>query len=80
MGRFTFRKAWEDTKFMLGFVWREDKKIFLYKVFTVLLATAQTLFGTLYIKWIIDSITATGDIVKTIILIVGIQLLFFLLD
>lgn len=79
MGRFTFRKAWEDTKFMLGFVWREDKKIFLYKVFTVLLATAQTLFGTLYIKWIIDSITATEDIIKTIILIVGIQLLFFLL-
>lgn len=79
MERFSLRKAWEDTRFMLGFIWREDKKIFLYKVFTVLLAAAQTLFGTLYIKWIIDSITTSKDIIKTVMLIVGIQLLFFLL-
>ena len=34
MERFSLRKAWEDTRFMLGFIWREDKKIFLYKYST----------------------------------------------
>lgn len=64
-----------DTKLMLEYIWNTDKSIFIFKAVGILINTAQLLLGTLYIKWIVDSIVNNGELVSTIKLIIALQLL-----
>ena len=64
-----------DTKLMLEYIWNTDKSIFIFKAVGILINTAQLLLGTIYIKWIVDSIVNNGELVSTIKLIIALQLL-----
>ena len=61
-----------DIKLMLKYIWNGDKFIIPLKFISLIIATLQTAVGTLYIKWIIDSITAYSSfdiVIKQIIIL-----------
>ena len=68
-----------DTKLMLKYIWNGDKFIIPLKFISLIIATLQTAVGTLYIKWIIDSITAKNSFNIVIRHIIILQAISFIL-
>ncbi len=68
-----------DIKLMLKYIWNGDKFIIPLKFISLIIATLQTAVGTLYIKWIIDSITAKNSFNIVIRHIIILQVISFIL-
>lgn len=71
--------------FMLRYVYRSDKMIFIYKSVSIILSGIYTYIGTMYLKWLLDFITknltspkgAVKEFIMLVLLIQMISLLFY---
>jgi ATP-binding cassette subfamily B protein len=71
-------QVFSDIKLMLGFIWKSDKSIFVFKGIVVILSVFYTIVNKLTFKWFLDSIQ-TKTLRYSLFLAVVVQLISFLL-
>lgn len=79
MKKHSFKKTLADTKLMLKYIWNGDKYLIPLKIISLIIGTLQTAIGTLYIKWIIDSIVLKESFEEVIWIIIMVQVISLVL-
>ena len=77
--KYSYKNAFSDAKFMLSFVWKCSKALFILKIFEILKSAFALVVNAYSIKIIIDSLINGADLKRIIIIIVIIQAIIQLL-